>query len=288
MIKKFEEYISEGFWKDGIKRAKSDDVRIEDKFNEDDVRMFKDVRIARFNQWLNEHPEFDEFTQNLFNDLLDFYEEHITKYIEKFGYKGVLFIWNNRIEEDHESLNLPTFDKTYKIKGSKKYKIHVTYSGDKKSYKVTVGDTGDEYNITNTKLSSEIFKNIISKLVNFILDDNNDLAISNLEINFDEFADKTKSNIIYKFCLYFSMFKKILPYDKYSKPQYDFATGDNNAERICKLFFIEKLRNDYVEIKVNDCEPKDITNTEVGQKILDFIKECFNEAKEKYIKDNGL
>ena len=30
MIKKFEEYISEGFWKDGIRRAKNNDIRRED------------------------------------------------------------------------------------------------------------------------------------------------------------------------------------------------------------------------------------------------------------------
>ena len=33
MIKKFEEYISEGFWKDGIKRAKDNIERIEDKLD---------------------------------------------------------------------------------------------------------------------------------------------------------------------------------------------------------------------------------------------------------------
>lgn len=31
MVKKFEEFISEGFWKDGIKRAKSNTKRLEDK-----------------------------------------------------------------------------------------------------------------------------------------------------------------------------------------------------------------------------------------------------------------
>ena len=51
MIKKFEEYISEGFWKDGIKRAKSNTKRIENSYPQSFIQQNNLHKVEGYNDY---------------------------------------------------------------------------------------------------------------------------------------------------------------------------------------------------------------------------------------------
>lgn len=281
VVKKYTDFINEGLWKSGVDRAKSSEIRLEDRFTGDDLEFFKKVKSWSFDEFLKQNADVDDFTQDVFNDMMDMYEDTVKNYIDEHGFLDIYF---NEKEsgEDHKPLNLPEFNKTYSIGVPKPCKINVIYRADTdQSYKISIGDKGDEFDMSSFDFSVELFEKLFRHLIKYVLDDNRELIKRNLEINFDDYKTQFHNILVEDLLDAFEYEDKIIPFEKCN---YFDDVNDDMIELSCE-FCINQITKNKVELGMDstgDNYAEDITNSQMGKEILETIKNAYNEAVKKF------
>lgn len=173
-IKKFRDFLNEGFMSKTYDRLKTGDVRTEDKLNQGDLEIFNVEEIQEFIYKYNLRFKIDQF----FHEVNQTYSEPIRNYMLKHGLERCGF-------GKRDLSQLPDFDYEFRIEKYKDLRVHITYDDFEKEIKITCGEK-DEYDISETPVGVSLSK-FMKNMPKYVAEQDTKILLVNIKLKWKYF-----------------------------------------------------------------------------------------------------
>ena len=267
MIKKFEEFVEEGFMTRTLDRNKSGEKRIENRFLKSDVEVFNFKSLYKF---IDQYGIYDWFRYDLNKLLHDTYDDVMIKYANSHG------IINLGFDIDDES-KLPDFEHKITIPKLKDVSVFINYIDSSKDIIISCGNNKKEFDISETKFGLGIKKIFDNLFVELFLHKPN-ILIHNLKLHWETFKELIEREV-YNRTYHEVSFDRKGNFDITPIGGIDIIPMSSEDKKLRKFLFggvdYRKPKNPKVYV---GGDAHDISNTEEGQEILKIYKDSYSSA----------
>ena len=270
MIKKFNEFIEEGFMTRSLNRSKSTDKRIENKFTEEDLQEF----YLKIHELVPKYKLVGTVSKQYKRALLDHYTQPVIDYVKQHGTMDLGTTKGSKSK-------LPDFEYQFEIPELKNVIVSVKYIDKDKELNVTCGNNPYEFDISDTELGSWLISHFDTNIQDILIENPKVLEI-NIKNNWDLFS-KLFYDFVYESC-YKELKGMVVKKLKLPNVTFDWMLDDKDQSDEFGKFYIERIDNKNNKIYFwDDVEMKD---TKLIKDILDISKEaydvCLSDIKFKY------